>query len=101
MICNDCLMDTDDRWTPAECPDSIDGEHHPAECLDDPDGTTCRGPVELWWSGGSHGRSWPRCTYHGEARLERYENSMERYADSDVAPDWFDPTYAGERWEDD
>jgi len=34
-------------------------------------------------------------------RLERYENSIERYADSDVAPSWFDPSYAGERWNED
>lgn len=61
----------------------------------------CDGPIALWYSGGLNGRSWPRCTFHGERRLERFENSMERYADSDVAPDWFDPSYAGERWDDD
>ena len=33
--------------------------------------------------------------------LDRYENSIERYADSDVPPDWFDPAAAGERWDDD
>jgi hypothetical protein len=67
------------------------------ECLEY--GPDCSGPVELHWAGGQ--RSWPRCTHHGEQRRERYENSLERYADSDVVPDWFDPTYAGERWEDD
>jgi hypothetical protein len=34
-------------------------------------------------------------------RLERYEDSMEKYARSDVAPSWFDPADAGERWDDD
>jgi hypothetical protein len=33
--------------------------------------------------------------------LDRRENSIERWADSDVPPPWFDPTFAGERWEDD
>jgi hypothetical protein len=99
MICDDCLMDTTERWTPTECSQSIDGDHHPARCLNHNE--DCSGPVDLWWSGGSHGRSWPRCTYHGEQRQESYENSMERYADSDVIPDWFDPAYAGERWFDD
>ena len=98
MICDDCMMDTDERWTPVECPESMDGDHHPARCLNGPE--HCSGPVALWHSGGTHGRSWPRCTFHGEQRLDRYENSMERYADSDCIPDWYDPAYAGERWED-
>ena len=45
--------------------------------------------------------AFPRCEKHWGERLDRAENSMERYADSDVAPAWFDPTYAGERWSDD
>lgn len=102
MICDDCHMDTTEQWTPAECSQSIDGDHHPARCLDGgPDGDDCTGPVDLWYSGGLNGRSWPRCTYHGEQRLNRYENSSERWADSDCPPSWFDPAYAGERWDDD
>jgi hypothetical protein len=97
MICEDCGWDT--KYAPAECADSLTGEHTPAHCLEESD--ACRGPVALWHSGGSGGRSWPRCTFHGERRLERFENSMERYADSDLAPDWFDPADAGERWDDD
>jgi hypothetical protein len=63
------------------------------ECLDyDPD--TCSGPVD-------YRHSWPRCAFHGEKRLRDHENSIERYADSDVAPSWFDPADAGERWDDD
>lgn len=69
------------------------------ECLNyGDDGRDCAGPVDMWWSGGGH--SWPRCTYHGEERLRQYETSMERYADSACAPSWFDPGYAGERWDD-
>lgn len=40
----------------------------------------------------------PRCDKHWEIRLDSYENSLERFADSDVEPDWFDPSYAGETW---
>lgn len=71
----------------------------PAEdCLDHSD--ECKGPVELWTTGTSM-RAWPRCTFHRDKRWDSYENSMERYADSDVVPDWFDPSIAGERWEED
>jgi hypothetical protein len=66
------------------------------ECLEYSD--ECSGPVEYWHSGGINGRSWPRCTFHGNRRLDRHENSMEKYADSDVVPSWFDPSYAGEEW---
>lgn len=68
-------------------------------CLDDHGENTCRGPVEYHTLDGL--RSWPRCTAHFERRLNRYENSLERYANSDVAPSWFDPAAAGERWDDD
>lgn len=59
----------------------------------------CEGPVNMWTTDGL--RSWPRCEYHGLRRLERHDNSLEAWADSDVAPSWFDPSYAGERWDDD
>lgn len=62
-------------------------------------GSDCSGRVEYCAVPG--GNAFPRCSYHFEQRLDRYENSIERYADSDVAPDWFDPTYCGERWDDD
>lgn len=60
----------------------------------------CQGSVDFW-SVGSSLRSWPRCDYHGMERLKQYENSIEKYADSPIAPSWFDPTAAGERWDDD
>ena len=63
-------------------------------------GPECSGDVEFHTIGTSL-QAWPRCEHHAERRWERYENSIEKYADSDVEPDWFDPTYAGERWSDD
>lgn len=60
----------------------------------------CAGPVKLYLRP-SDWTSWPRCEFHQDKREQQRENSMERYADSDVEPDWFDPSYAGERWDDD
>jgi len=63
-------------------------------------GEDCNGSVEFHTVGSSL-RAWPRCEFHAEKRWERYENSIERYADSDVAPDWFDASIAGESWTED
>ncbi len=67
-------------------------------CLDESD--ECSGPVELRLRA-SDWKSFPRCDFHWEQREEQRMNSMEQYADSDVVPDWFDESYAGERWDDD
>lgn len=72
----------------------------PAEDCLDYDADECSGPVELWTTGSSMS-AWPRCNFHRDKRWDSYDKSMERYADSDVVPDWFDPTIAGERWEED
>lgn len=75
---------------------------HADDCIDAPYGVgggDCRGDVEYRAVPG--GSAVARCEGHFERRMENYENSIERYANSDVAPDWFDPSYAGERWDDD
>jgi hypothetical protein len=74
----------------------IEIPHEAEECLEYND--DCQGPVELH-TVGSATRAWPRCRHHADQRYERYENSIERYADSDVPPSWFDPSYAGESWD--
>lgn len=113
MICDDCFTEIDaygewpdgsTRWATTDgslnvdCREAYDGAHTPARCLNEND--DCNGPVELRWPGYGH-RSWPRCEFHGEERIERHNdpNSVARYADSDCVPEWFDPAYAGERWE--
>lgn len=68
------------------------------ECLEGPDG--CEGEVLYRWPGYGE-RDWPRCEKHGEARVKREEEARERYPDSPCAPADFDPSYAGERWDDD
>jgi hypothetical protein len=67
-----------------------------ARCLES--GDDCAGPVG-YHTVGRATRAWPRCEHHAALRQDRYENSIERYADSDVAPSWFDPSYAGESWD--
>ena len=67
------------------------------ECLEY--GDDCSGPVEMFAPG--NGNAFPRCLHHRERRMRSYETSIERYADSDVEPDWFDPANAGEHWGDD
>lgn len=42
-------------------------------------------------------KAFPRCEFHQARRLEQAERNREWQ--SDVAPSWFDPTYAGERWD--
>jgi hypothetical protein len=80
----------------------VDEPGDPRECLNyGHDGSGCEGPVEMWQTGGSSMRAWPRCTKHGEARLRRREESLERYADSDVPPAGFREDDIGERWSDD
>ena len=69
------------------------------ECLDDRGEGTCSGPVEYHSIDPGRQRAFPRCDLHWNERLDRRQNSMEMYADSDVAPSWFDPSYAGERWD--
>ena len=73
----------------------------PEECLDWRDDGTCHGPVEYHSLG--TGGAFPRCHKHWNERLDRYNdpNSLERYANSDVPPPWFDPADAGERWDED
>jgi hypothetical protein len=68
------------------------------ECLNDHDGR-CRGPVEYRMPLSGTGRSFPRCELHWEERLAEQERTNERYPQH--APSDFDPSYAGERWDDD
>jgi hypothetical protein len=46
-----------------------------------------------------------RCDGHYEKYVERTQPRLDavnaRYPDSSFAPDWFDPTYAGEHWDSD
>ena len=41
----------------------------------------------------------PRCDAHWQQRLERDDAHRRIYPDSPIAPSWFDPADAGERWD--
>ena len=73
------------------------------ECLDyRPDEPSlCRGPVEFHSIDPGREAAHPRCEKHWGERLDRREQSMERYATSDVEPAWFDAADAGEHWGED
>lgn len=61
-------------------------------------GLDCAGPVDPFDPTGAC--SGPlRCEHHRDLRADRYANSIESYAHSASAPSWFDPTYAGESWD--
>lgn len=69
------------------------------KCIQEPEG--CEGPVEMRASLSATGVPYPRCQSHWYERLDRQAEIRERYPDTDLAPDWFDPLEAGERWNDD
>ena len=70
-----------------------------SECLNF--GPDCSGPVDYHFVGMNATRAFPRCEKHLRDRLEQYENSIERETESSTPPDWFDPSYAGESWDED
>lgn len=61
----------------------------------------CSGPVQYRMALSASGRSFPRCDGHWKLRLAEQERIDETYPDSPIAPDWFDPADAGERWNED
>lgn len=67
-------------------------------CLDK-DYSPCRGAVEYRFALSATGRSFPRCDKHWDERLRDQEAINRRYPTH--APSDFDPTYAGESWEED
>lgn len=72
----------------AEAPKCIDG--HKGDCL---------GVTEYRESLSGTGTPIPRCDHHWAERLDEQDLINERYPT--FAPSDFDPTYAGERWEED
>lgn len=81
----------------------VDEYGDPVECLDDHGQGECSGAVEYRCPLSGTGRSFPRCDAHWDRRLDEQERIVRTYGsqDSDCAPSWLDPSYAGERWGDD
>lgn len=65
-----------------------------------PDATPCEGNVETFRSRSGLTLT-ARCWGHQREHEEVLDGIAHRYPDSDVAPAWFDPTYAGESWDSD
>jgi hypothetical protein len=77
----------------------VSEQHEEPKCLEDHTGE-CSGPVEYRDPLSGTGQSFPRCATHWTARLKKQEEIVRKYAPfSDVPPAGFDPTYAGERWD--
>lgn len=71
-------------------------------------GDDCRGKVEYRYPLSGTGRSFVRCDFHWEKRLDLQEETTRKYGspDSDVAPAGFNASWGGmneygERWDDD
>ena len=76
----------------------MDSKTEHIECLEEGNpADPCCGPVEYHNTGGA--RSFPRCQHHAEERLEREMDNRRRYPM--LQPADFDPSFAGERWDDD
>lgn len=60
----------------------------------------CQGEVSQHPSLAGTGTLIARCDRHYEKYVEADQELRAVYPDSPIAPSWFDPTYAGERWDD-
>ena len=67
------------------------------ECLNS--NSDCEGAVEYRYPLSGSMKSYPRCDHHWAERLKLQEQINRRYPASQ--PSDFDPSYAGERWDDD
>jgi hypothetical protein len=64
-------------------------------------GDECSGAVTYQLPMSGTGVSYPRCEHHADQRLALQERLNRDYPDSPNPPAWFDPTYAGEHWDED
>jgi hypothetical protein len=54
----------------------------------------CEGPIEIH-------KNNARCRFHSNKYWDDINQINRDYPDTNIPPDWFDPTLAGERWDDD
>ena len=75
------------------------------DCIEHNNPAECEGEVGMYSALSGSGIAYPRCEKGYQEYVERVQPRMdevrERYPDSPFAPSWFDPTYAGESWDDD
>ena len=78
------------------------GLHTTAECElttclwrdSEREGHHCNGDIEIH-------KGNARCRFHSNKYWDNQNTIARDYPDSNIPPDWFDPTLAGERWDDD
>ncbi len=59
---------------------------------------TCGGEI-TFWDRPSDWKTFPKCAKHAAEAQTEFERINRTYGvTSDIAPDWIDPTFAGERW---
>lgn len=58
----------------------------------------CSGEVTYYLRESDY-KQFPRCDFHQKQHEELLARSLGRYSDSDIPPTWFDPTFAGEVWD--
>ena len=63
------------------------------------EGSGCDGNLRERWT--DLGTRIVECQHHMSKSLQWNQEMAERYPDSTTPPTWFDPTIAGERWDDD
>ena len=80
------------------CEPLIDEYGEPVFCLDDAAGD-CEGEVAYRMALSGTGKSFPRCDKHWGERLDVQDGINQRYPEHQPAD--FDPSYAGEYWDDD
>ena len=72
--------------------------------MDDPTclnaGPDCSGTVEYRMPLSGTGQAFPRCDAHWAKRLDEQQRITHKYGGAS-APRDFDPSYAGERWDED
>lgn len=75
------------------------------ECVEAPvpgdweEATGCRGEVDYRPAPSGSGSVFARCAGHQQEVADRIARVNRDYPDTDTAPDWFDPAYAGEAWD--
>lgn len=69
------------------------------DCIEDNGDDTCKGPVLFRESLSGTGTPIARCDHHWSKRLDLQQELAQRYPRH--APADFDPSYAGERWDED
>lgn len=74
-------------------------------CIEHDNDSDCGGVVTEYFALSGSGLAYPRCEKGYAEYVERTQPRLDevnaRYPDSSFAPSWFDPTYAGESWDDD